>query len=426
MKPLGEVRRCGLRNHQYTDDTQLYLSFSTNPGEAVAVLNRCLADVMGWMRANKLKLNPDKTEVLLVGGLGFGVGHLDLVLNGVALPLKDRVRSLGVLFDPELSLEAQVTAVARSAFLQLQLIHQLCPYLENDCLATVTYALSFHFVLLVLHSTGDRENYVNGCLEKPIRKENIKEEVTGLVIPEDEDSVNSTPEGTESTRIKQEPIDIDDDSVSTASEDAPELSMGKQITGTDSPISLDEAQNHFRVITINDTGAGKHWCDNEIRALINIWSDEEIQQMLEGATRNKEIFEEIARRLMKAGIDRDWKQCRTKYKNLKYEYRALQKESDQLGNARKKMRFYDEIDCILRSQPPETFTDVITDMVPLRIKRKASEEEPLPVELKKSASENITVQSQRSKSQSMQDTSRTQLNSVFPAVQQVGLFHLFY
>ncbi|KAF7245252.1 GPI ethanolamine phosphate transferase 1 [Varanus komodoensis] len=38
-------------------------------GEAVAVLNRCLAEVMGWMRANKLKLNPDKTEVLLVGVL---------------------------------------------------------------------------------------------------------------------------------------------------------------------------------------------------------------------------------------------------------------------------------------------------------------------------------------------------------------------
>ncbi|KAF7242642.1 Multiple epidermal growth factor-like domains protein 6, partial [Varanus komodoensis] len=66
MKPLGEViRRCGLRNHQYADDTQLYLSFSTNPAEAVAVLNRCLAEVMGWMSATKLKLNPDKMEVLL-------------------------------------------------------------------------------------------------------------------------------------------------------------------------------------------------------------------------------------------------------------------------------------------------------------------------------------------------------------------------
>uniref|UniRef100_A0A8D2Q3W3 Reverse transcriptase domain-containing protein n=1 Tax=Varanus komodoensis TaxID=61221 RepID=A0A8D2Q3W3_VARKO len=142
MKLLGEViRRCGLRNHQYTDDTQLYLSFSTNPGEAVAVLNRCLAKVMGWMRANKLKLNPDKTEVLLVGRSGFREGDLNLVMNGVVVRLRDKVRSLGVLLDPELSLEAQVTAVARSAFFQLWLIHQLRTYLENDCLATVTHAL---------------------------------------------------------------------------------------------------------------------------------------------------------------------------------------------------------------------------------------------------------------------------------------------
>ncbi|KAF7254640.1 putative RNA-directed DNA polymerase from transposon BS [Varanus komodoensis] len=142
MKLLGEViRRCGLRNHQYADDTQLYLSFSTNPGEAVAVLNRCLAEVMGWMRANKLKLNPDKTEVLLVGGSGFGEGGFDLVLNGATLPLRDKVRSLGVLLNPELSLEAQVTVAARSAFLQLRLINQLRPYLEYDCLATVTHAL---------------------------------------------------------------------------------------------------------------------------------------------------------------------------------------------------------------------------------------------------------------------------------------------
>ncbi|KAF7244472.1 VWFA and cache domain-containing protein 1 [Varanus komodoensis] len=142
MKPLGEViRRCGLRNHQYADDTQLYLSFSTNPGEAVAVLNRCLAEVREWMRANKLKLNPDKMEVLLVGGSGFGEGGFDLVLNGATLPLRDKVRSLGVLLDPELSLEAQVTAVARNAFLQLRLINQLRPYLEYYCLATVTHAL---------------------------------------------------------------------------------------------------------------------------------------------------------------------------------------------------------------------------------------------------------------------------------------------
>ncbi|KAF7239551.1 Ceramide synthase 3 [Varanus komodoensis] len=112
MKPLGEViRRFRLWSHQYADDTQLYLSLLTNPAEAVAVLNRCLAEVMDWMRANKLKLNPDKTEVLLMGDSNSWVGVLGLALDEVALPLKDRVHSLGVLLYPELSLEAQVTEV---------------------------------------------------------------------------------------------------------------------------------------------------------------------------------------------------------------------------------------------------------------------------------------------------------------------------
>ena len=96
MKPLGEVIwRCALRCHQYADDTQLYLSFSSNPGEAVAVLNQCLSMVMDWMRANKLRLNPDKTEVLLVGGSSVRLGDVHSVLDGVALLLKYRVRSLG-------------------------------------------------------------------------------------------------------------------------------------------------------------------------------------------------------------------------------------------------------------------------------------------------------------------------------------------
>ena len=32
------------------------------------MLDQCLEAVMGWMRANKLKLNPDKMEALWIGG----------------------------------------------------------------------------------------------------------------------------------------------------------------------------------------------------------------------------------------------------------------------------------------------------------------------------------------------------------------------
>ena len=142
MKPLGEViRGFGVRCHQYADDTQLYLSFPPDSEEAVEVLDRCLEAVGGWMRVNKLRLNPDKTEVLLVRKSTTRVLDYHPTLDGVALPLKEQVRSLGVLLDPQLLLDSQVAAVARGAFAQLRLIRQLRPYLSCSDLTTVTHAL---------------------------------------------------------------------------------------------------------------------------------------------------------------------------------------------------------------------------------------------------------------------------------------------
>ncbi|XP_050830029.1 bifunctional phosphoribosylaminoimidazole carboxylase/phosphoribosylaminoimidazole succinocarboxamide synthetase [Serinus canaria] len=272
------------------------------------------------------------------------------------------------------------------------------------------------------------------------------------IVEDEGDLANSTRAALEATQIKKETIDIDDDSISTTSEERSCTPVAKQMVGTDNHIPLEEAENHFKVVTVNDTGAGKHWSDNEVRALINIWSDEKIQQMLEGATRNKEIFEEIARRLMKRGIDRDWKQCRTKYKNLKYEYRALQKENEHLGNPRRKMRFYDEVDCILRRQPLGTsgwgcesssllsVGDATANTGSLSTKRKTWNDEVSPVPLKKSASENTILHFQKlltervhtvtegkkllferlCKQEEMQDLSRTQMYTDPSAIQQVG------
>ena len=68
---------------------------------------------------NKLKFNPDKTEVLLVNqNIVRGIGTQP-VLAEVALPLETPVHNLDVLLDSSLSLDAQVSAVTRSAFAQL-------------------------------------------------------------------------------------------------------------------------------------------------------------------------------------------------------------------------------------------------------------------------------------------------------------------
>lgn len=76
---------------------------------------------MGWIRAKKLMLNPDKIKVLWVGGSQVWELAVFPVLNVLALPLKEQVHSLGILLDPALLMKPQVVL---SPFYQLRLI---CP-----------------------------------------------------------------------------------------------------------------------------------------------------------------------------------------------------------------------------------------------------------------------------------------------------------
>ena len=112
MRPLGGVIRvCGALCHQYADDTQLYISFSSTSVDAVLSLQRCLGTVLQWMQENGLRLNLDKTEVLRVGAPTVGSLGNFLSFGGVTLPAKEGVRSLGIHLDPALTMESQVALV---------------------------------------------------------------------------------------------------------------------------------------------------------------------------------------------------------------------------------------------------------------------------------------------------------------------------
>ena len=59
-----------LSAHSYADDTQLYLSFrpleSMCEAEALDAMEKCIADVCSWMINDKLMLDNDKTEFLVI------------------------------------------------------------------------------------------------------------------------------------------------------------------------------------------------------------------------------------------------------------------------------------------------------------------------------------------------------------------------
>ena len=87
MLPIGPtIRKEGISYHGYADDTQLYLRFDPRNSESLltqlARLESCLDEICLWLVRNKLKLNGDKTEfIILVGArLGRLVDHLRPIL----------------------------------------------------------------------------------------------------------------------------------------------------------------------------------------------------------------------------------------------------------------------------------------------------------------------------------------------------------
>ena len=99
------------------------------------------------------------------------------------------------------------------------------------------------------------------------------------------------------------------------------------------------------------TSRGTIWIDREVKALVAIWGEGNIQDELDGAVRNQSIYKKIAKGMRNQGYDRDWKQCRDKIKNLKTKYREVKDNNGETGRQRISCKFYQELDIVLGHRP---------------------------------------------------------------------------
>ena len=106
------------------------------------------------------------------------------------------------------------------------------------------------------------------------------------------------------------------------------------------------------------------WTDEETLKLIEIWSEDKIQEELDGCKKNKHIYDKIAARMTKAGFERTFDQCRIKVKKLRAEYRKVKDGNNKTGEDRKEWKYFEAIDDILGTRPstkPEVLVDTLED-----------------------------------------------------------------
>ena len=68
MLPLGSIfRKHGITFHCFADDVQVYLPLKIPTIDSLQAVFNCMEDIKTWMDLNFLKLNENKTEVVLFG-----------------------------------------------------------------------------------------------------------------------------------------------------------------------------------------------------------------------------------------------------------------------------------------------------------------------------------------------------------------------
>ena len=96
------------------------------------------------MFANKLKLNPDKTEFTLIGSpqnRNQLLPHFPINILGNQVSPAQSVRNLGVVFNSDFNLSNHVSQVIRSTRLQARDLYKIRPLLDLNTLVLLENAL---------------------------------------------------------------------------------------------------------------------------------------------------------------------------------------------------------------------------------------------------------------------------------------------
>lgn len=181
MKPLSDIiAKHYVQHHGYSDDTQMYKSGNVDQvNEVVQCMTRCILDVRSWMFENRLKLNEEKTEAMIVCSPYISRSlrpPQSLVIDNTAISFSKSVKNLGVTIQSDLSMAANVTNTCRLAYIELRRISSIRHLLTTDSAKTLVCSL-------ILSRLDYANSLLSGCPKTLVQRlQRVQNDAARLVV----------------------------------------------------------------------------------------------------------------------------------------------------------------------------------------------------------------------------------------------------
>ena len=141
----------------FADDSQLINSISPEPEvieAAVRNLESCCLEIKKWMLQNRLKLNDEKTEVIVFGPKE-KVKSVDLNsirVGDAIIPVAEKVRNLGLILDTELLMTEHINHIVKNCYFHLRRLGKIRKFITKEAANAIAIA-----------TVGSRLDYCNSC-----------------------------------------------------------------------------------------------------------------------------------------------------------------------------------------------------------------------------------------------------------------------
>ena len=157
----------------YADDTHLLDRAKPEPQNLTALkarIENTLCIMQNWYRSNSLKMNPQKTEFMMIGSRqnikkteGF-----HLVIDNVPVPPSGSLRMLGVVLDPILSWEKHISHVVQKCNALLISLYRFRHHFSQDILQKLINIHVFPYIIYCLSVWGGANKTQLARIQKTI------------------------------------------------------------------------------------------------------------------------------------------------------------------------------------------------------------------------------------------------------------------